>query len=92
MSRKSKLLRFPLNVDRKQDQAVEEFSGAMLSQLRLQKEFFIWEPTEEEMLLGLAKLWEQIRQAHHIRDRRAVQVASADLGNLALKCFNYYGK
>jgi hypothetical protein len=91
VSKRSKLLNFP-NQDRQQEQAVQEFSGAMLHRLRAQDHWFTWEPTEQEMLFALAKAWENIKQAQQKQDRKAVQEFSADLANLAMKCFKQYGK
>jgi hypothetical protein len=81
-----------LHMDHLQEQAVRVFSGAMLSQLRGKVDFLTRSYTEDEMLLALAKEFEEIRKANVRRDTRCVQEHAADLANLAMKCFRDYGK
>ena len=87
---KKKKKELPLDVV--QENAVQHFSGAMLHRLRPQVDFLKKDFTEEEMLLALAKTFEEIRKAHVRRDRRFVQEQAADMGNLAMWCFRNYGK
>lgn len=79
-------------LEREQERVVQEFAGAMLSQLRLQPEWFKWQPSKMEMQLALSKAFVQILSAHAAGLPRTAQVASADLANLAMKCFQIYGK
>lgn len=74
---------------------IARFGDWMLQQLRDNEHkghWPSWKPKLSEMEMMVARTWHQLKIAHASNNPRRAAELSADLANLALKCFSEYGE